>query len=342
MSKIEWNRTDLIDEAEEVVVHQTKEQKDKLKQASGIQIEELREGRVLVTKVTVDEKGAEQIGKKQGQYVTLSMPTLGVEDDAGFKQLEESFIKYLDEMHTNLTWRQGERVLVIGLGNRTITPDAVGPYVIDILHSGEFGTPSEALVMYAPGVTGQTGYETGEFVAALAERLQPSCIFVIDALATRASDRLCKTIQITNTGIHPGSGVGNQRQEISYEQLGIPVTAIGVPTVVDAPVIIADAVETMMHYIAARIEERGKPSSRLSVGALPTSISKDTDLSALRPIFGEWSTWTAEDRRTLFEEVYNSHPERLIVTPKEVDVWISDYAKLIARVMLKWVEKKTA
>lgn len=342
MSEIQWNRTDLIDETEEVVVHQTQQQKEKLQKSTGIDIKELREGRVHVTKVTVDERGEAQIGKKRGQYVTLSIPTLAVEDDQGFEQLEEIFLKYLDEMHQHLKWKEGERVLVIGLGNRTITPDAVGPYVIDILHSGELGSPSEALIMYAPGVTGQTGYETSEFVAAIAERVRPNCIFVIDALATRASDRLCKTIQLTDTGIHPGSGVGNHRQEISYEKLGIPVTAIGVPTVVDAPVIIADAVETMMHHIASRIEERGKPSGKLSVGALPTSKDKNADLSLLRPIFGEWSTWTKEDRRTLFEEVFQSHPERLIVTPKEVDVWIIDYAKLIARVMLKWVAQKTA
>lgn len=342
MSEIQWNRTDLIDETEEVVVHQTKQQKEKLQQSSGIEVEESREGRVLITKVTVDATGEQQIGKKKGQYVTLSMPTLGAEDEAGFKQLEKTFLKYLDEMHPNLKWEQGQKVLVIGLGNRTITPDAVGPYAIDLLHSGELGETPEALIMYAPGVTGQTGYETSEFVAAIAERVRPNCIFVIDALATRASERLCKTIQLTNTGIHPGSGVGNVRQEISYEKLGIPVTAIGVPTVVDAPVIIADAVETMMQHIASRIEERDKPSSRLSVGAMPMYVTKHTDLSVLRPIFGEWSTWTKEDRRTLFEEVFQSHPERLIVTPKEVDVWIHDYAKLIARVMLKWVGKKTA
>lgn len=342
MNEINWNRTDLIDEADEVVAHQTEQQKDKLKTTSGIEVEEKREGRVVVTKVVVDQQGEKQIGKKRGQYVTLSVPTLNAEDYHGLEQLEKVFISYLDDLHPQISWDNGERVLVIGLGNRTITPDAIGPYVIDFMHSGQLGTPSEVLIMYAPGVTGQTGYETSEFVAALAERVKPKCIFVIDALATRASDRLCKTIQLTDTGIHPGSGVGNVRQEISFEKLGIPVTAIGVPTVVDAPVIIADAVETMMHYIAARIEEKGKPSSRLSVGALPPSPSKNADLSLLRPIFGEWSTWSKEDRRTLFEEVYQSHPERLIVTPKEVDVWIHDFAKLIANALLKWVNSKVA
>ena len=152
-------------------------------------------------------------------------------------------------MHDALSWQEDDKILIVGLGNRTITPDAIGPYLIDHLHS--LDVINEKFVMYAPGVTGQTGYETGEFVVAIAERLQPKLIIVVDALATRASNRLCKTIQLTDTGIHPGSGVGNQRQEISYEMLGIPVTAIGIPTVVDAPVLIADAVETMSRSIVA-------------------------------------------------------------------------------------------
>lgn len=341
MTEIQWNRTDLIDESDEIVAHRTKAQKEKLDETSGVTIKELTDGRVRITKVSVDENGEGQIGKKRGEYVTLSVPTLTVDDDNGFGQLEKSFLKHLDELHSSLKFKEGERALIIGLGNRTITPDAIGPYVIDLLHSGELGVPAESLIMYAPGVTGQTGYETSEFVAALAEKIKPSCIFVIDALATRASSRLCKTIQITDTGIHPGSGVGNQRQEISFEQLGVPVTAIGVPTVVDAPVLIADAVEVMMKSIAARIEEKGKPSSRLSVGAMPPNID-NADLSLVAPIFGDWATWSIEDRRQLFEEVFQGHADRHIVTPKEVDIYISEYARLITRVILKWAEQKVA
>ena len=341
MNEIKWNRTDLIDEAEEVVVHRTKEQKDTLKRTSGIYLEESEQGRVRITKVDVDEEGEQRIGKKKGQYVTLTLPTLYVDDVQGLQQLEEVLLQHLDDMHKHIEWQQGDKVLVIGLGNRTITPDAIGPDAIDLLHGGELGESSEALVMYAPGVTGQTGYETSEFVAAIADRVKPNCIFVIDALASRATERLCKTIQLTNTGIHPGSGVGNARKEISYEQLNIPVTAIGVPTVVDAPVMIADAVEMMMHHIASRIEEKGKPSSRLSVGAIPTNSSKQVDFAPLRSIFGEWSTWDAEDRRTLFQEVFHNHPERLIVTPKEIDLWVKAYSKLISHALLKWVAQKT-
>ncbi|RKJ15394.1 GPR endopeptidase, partial [Butyricicoccus sp. 1XD8-22] len=114
------------------------------------------------------------------------------------------------------------KVLVIGLGNKTITPDAVGPFAIDAIQSQHSDNPNDHFIMYAPGVTGQTGFETSDFIHALVEKINPALVLVIDALATRGSSRLCKTIQITNTGIHPGSGVGNQRTEVSKEVFGVP------------------------------------------------------------------------------------------------------------------------
>ena len=121
---------------------------------------------------------------------------------------------------------------------------------------------SEVFV-YAPGVTIQTGLETADFVKAVAAEIKPDLLIVIDALAARDSSRLCRTIQLTNTGIHPGSGVGNSRKEVSEETMGMPVIAIGIPTVVDGPVLIADAINTMFGYIASKISEKDNPSSRL-------------------------------------------------------------------------------
>ncbi|MFJ8512685.1 GPR endopeptidase [Lysinibacillus xylanilyticus] len=334
MQNFNWQRTDLIDESEEVVLHQTKEQKDKLKESSGIQIEDRNTGRVKITDVLVNAEGEKQIGKKKGKYITLSVPTLTLEDQDGFEQLEEELLVNFKNMHESMSWKEDDKILIIGLGNRTITPDAIGPYLIDHLHS--LDVIDEKFVMYAPGVTGQTGYETGEFVAALAERLKPKLIIVVDALATRASDRLCKTIQLTDTGIHPGSGVGNQRKEISYEMLGIPVTAIGVPTVVDAPVLIADAVEVMLRSIAARVAERSKPSSKLSLSSWQPDINKELDMSLVEPIFGEWATWSKEERQELFAETFAASHKQLMVTPKEADYWVDKYAILVSSMLMKW------
>jgi len=337
MQNLNWQRTDLIDESEEVVLHQTKEQKDTLEQSSGIQIEDRTAGRVKITDVLVDSEGEKQIGKKEGQYITLSVPTLTLDDHDGFEQLENELLVNFKKLHEAISWNKDDKILIIGLGNRTITPDAIGPYLIDHLHS--LDVIDEKFVMYAPGVTGQTGYETGEFVAAIAERLKPKLIIVVDALATRASNRLCKTIQLTNTGIHPGSGVGNQRKEISYEMLGIPVTAIGIPTVVDAPVLIADAVELMMRSIAARVAERSKPSSKLSLSSWQPDINKELDMSVVKPIFGEWATWSKEERQQLFEETFAGSHTQLMVTPKEADYWIDNYAKLVSSMLMKWANK---
>jgi len=334
MQNYNWQRTDLIDESEEVVLHRTKEQKDKLKESSGIQIEEQSAGRVKITDVLVDAEGEKQIGKKKGKYITLSVPTLTLEDQDGFEQLEKELLVNFKKMHESMSWKEDDKILIIGLGNRTITPDAIGPYLIDHLHS--LDVIDEKFVMYAPGVTGQTGYETGEFVAALAERLKPKLIIVVDALATRASDRLCKTIQLTDTGIHPGSGVGNHRKEISYEMLGIPVTAIGIPTVVDAPVLIADAVEVMLRSIAARVAERSKPSSKLSLSSWQPDITKELDMSLVQPIFGEWATWSKEERQQLFAETFAGSHTQLMVTPKEADYWVDKYAKLVSSMLMKW------
>lgn len=339
MQEIIWNRTDLIDETEEVVQHQTKQQKEKLDDTEGVKFEEFYENRVKVTKVTVNQEGAKEI-EKEGQYFTLTVPTLNIDDHDGMKQLEKAFVKYIDEIHQNIKLTKKSKILVIGLGNKTITPDAIGPFTIDAMQSKQLEEHNEQFILYAPGVTGQTGFETSDFVLALAEKIQPDLVIAIDALATRGTARLCKTIQITNTGIHPGSGVGNQRAEISKEVLGIPVTAIGVPTVVDATVIIADAVDKVFRSIATKIQEKDKPSGKLSVTSWTSDSNSDVDLNVVRPIFGEWSTWSKAERRQLFEEVLLSGSQRLIVTPKEVDIWMTKYSVLISNGLFNWVEDR--
>lgn len=340
MEKLNLMRTDLIDEATEVVQHRTKKEKDTLHETPGIQMNEERKGRVHITHIETDAEGAATIGKKQGTYITLSVPTLTPDDEEGFKELGDQFITSLHEIHKNLSLSPESKVLVIGLGNRTITPDAIGPFAIDRFHEEMFSTPIEfgQILFYAPGVTGQTGLETGEFVKAIAERVKPDLILVIDALAARNQDRLCKTIQITNTGIHPGSGVGNTRNEISYESLGIPVTAIGVPMVVDAPVLIVSAIETVFKVISSKIGETEKPSSALSVGNWLRSSDDPVNVEAIKPIFGEWSGWSTEEIRGLLQEVLPPHHQQLFVTPKETDSWVIQHADLIQSCVLSWLQ----
>ena len=134
MKKIDWNRTDLIDETAEVVQHQTKQQKETLEHERGIHMEESQQNRVKITKVEVNATGEERISKKQGTYITLSIPTLTSEDRHGFEQMQESLIHYLHDLHKDVKITADSKILVIGLGNKTITPDAIGPYTIDAMH----------------------------------------------------------------------------------------------------------------------------------------------------------------------------------------------------------------
>ncbi|MGE6488372.1 GPR endopeptidase [Paenisporosarcina sp. NPDC076898] len=334
-------RTDLIDEATEVVQHRTEKEKDTLYETPGIQMNEERKGRVHITHIETDEEGATSIGKKAGTYITLSVPTLTAEDDEGFKELEQQFIQSLEDIHKQLNFTAQSKVLIIGLGNRTITPDAIGPLAIDRFHEEMFHFPFETgqVVFYAPGVTGQTGLETGEFVKAIAEHVKPDLILIIDALAARNQDRLCKTIQLTNTGIHPGSGVGNARSEISHESLGVPVTAIGVPMVVDAPVLVVDAIETVFKVISAQIGETTKPSSALSVGSWLRSTDEPVNVEAIKPIFGEWAGWSSDEIRALLQEVLPPHHQQLFVTPKETDTWVVRHADMIQAGVMKWLQE---
>lgn len=340
MSEFDFYRTDLLVESEEMVRHQTQQEKDKLAESKGVLFNESTEGRVRITEVTVDENGEKQIGKKKGHYITLTVPTLSPSDEEGMTHLSELLIEKLDRLIRNKAGLQTGKILLIGLGNREVTPDAVGPFVMDRLKEivpAYFTEDGGEVFVYAPGVTIQTGLETADFIHAIVSKIEPDLLIVIDALAARDSSRLCKTIQLTDTGIHPGSGVGNNRKEVSEDVLGVPVIAIGIPTVVDGPVLIADAIDSMFSFIAAKIEEEKSPSSSLSVTPWLRAENKDIDRSVLKPIFGDWAEWPHADRIQLFEEVLSNHELRTFISPKEIDAWVGVYADHLAGALSNWI-----
>ncbi len=333
-----WGRTDLLDESDEMVKHRTKKQKETLKDSEGIKLEETRDGAVLITSIEVDEEGEKNIGKKKGKYITLTDLTLSPEDENSFKNIAKIFVEKLKEMQANMKLKKNPKILIIGLGNASITPDAIGPKAIEYLQGSNLTSQEHIkVVMYAPGVTGQTGFETSDFVKAISDAFQPDLIVVMDALAARNSERLCKTVQITDTGIHPGSGVGNQRKEISKEVYGVPVIAIGIPMVVDGPVLYADAMEQVIHHIASKVEESSKPSSALAVTPMTSSKKSNLDKKVLQPIFGEWVHWSTEEKRKLFAEVFAGKNPSLFVTPKETDAWVENYAYMLSSSLNTWL-----
>lgn len=208
--------------------------------------DEEREIRVTTVKIET-ENGAKTMGKPVGTYITMEAPDMAVPDEDYHKEISAELQKYL-----SLFLKEEEKdlsVLVVGLGNRKVTPDALGPYVADNLNTtrhivkeyGKYAMGQKQVCLVsaiAPGVMGQTGMETVEIIRGLVQETKPDVVIAVDALAARNSRRLNRTIQIADTGINPGSGVGNHRNGITEETVGVPVIAIGVPTVVDAATIV--------------------------------------------------------------------------------------------------------
>lgn len=219
----------------------------------GVSVEETYDEKRDIRATTVrieSENGAKAMGKPIGVYITLEAPKLSEPDKDYHREVSEALAVYLQEL---LGTKEERSVLVVGLGNREVTPDALGPEVVGNLRItrhvvkeyGKAAFEKEKVHMVSgivPGVMAQTGMETLEIVRGIVEETQPDVVVAIDALAARSSKRLNRTIQISDAGIHPGSGVGNHRHSLTRETIGVPVVAIGVPTVVDAATIVYDAV----------------------------------------------------------------------------------------------------
>lgn len=224
--------------------------------------EDVREGCGVTTVEVTSQAGAEAVGKPVGLYVTLSLEAVARREEDAFGRAVRALAA---ELRTLLALKEGESVLVVGIGNRAVTPDAVGPRAADHTmvtrhlveqipeHFGHF-RPVSAL---AAGVLASTGVESGELVRALAERIRPDRIIAVDALASRSLSRLCTTVQLADTGITPGSGVGNARRALNRETLGVPVVAVGVPTVVSAHTLAADLLERSQTTLPPELEEEG-------------------------------------------------------------------------------------
>lgn len=240
-------RTDLAMEAGERFIHDNVE-------INGVILEEHydKKREVTITKVVItSEKGARAMGKPRGTYITLEAPNLSVPDEDYHREISSRFAKIISDLSPCKN-TDTPSVLVVGLGNRQVTADALGPQVVDHLTITrhlleEYGTAAMdtahacKISSIVPGVMGQTGMETLEILQGIVSKTKPDYIIAIDALAARSAKRLNRTIQIANTGIHPGSGVGNHRSLLSKESLGVPVIAVGVPTVVEATTIVQDA-----------------------------------------------------------------------------------------------------
>ncbi len=255
MNKI---RTDLAIEAHEMCSKEKAEENH----LDGIDVEEYKNGDVFITKISVtNEKGSEILGKPLGHYITLEIPNLKYSDEAyqsACAEIAEQLKKLVNITNTTKT-------LVVGLGNEAITPDALGPRAVSnlvvtnhIKQGRDFlGEAFSRVCALTPGVLGTTGIETIDIIKGVVEKTKPEIVIAVDALASRSMDRISNTVQISDSGINPGSGVENRREGINEEALGVKVIAIGVPTVVDAATVASDSIDAVLAKEKEKFKEIG-------------------------------------------------------------------------------------
>ncbi len=290
-------RTDLALEAREKFENDNVEVK-------GVTVKEENPGRNMkVTKVIIEtENGAKIMGKPRGSYITLEAPDMTDSDEDYHREISEELAKILKELMP--IEKKELSVLIAGLGNREVTPDALGPRVVDnmmitrhiIRKFGKYAfglKRNHQISSIVPGVMAQTGMETLEIIKGVLEETKPDYIIAVDALAARSAKRLNRTIQITDTGISPGSGVGNHRHALNKESMGIPVIAIGIPTVVDAATIVSDTMNNLVSAMeeARRLEDIGKSISQLEEA----------------------------EKHELIRELLSPNLNAMFVTPKDID-----------------------
>jgi len=292
---MDYIRTDLALESNE-----EKAEKSKI---PGVTVTE-RKGSfdVSITDVKIEtDEGEKAIGKAKGTYITIDSSAI----KNRYAKAEEHVINILaDEIKKLMKKRERKGVLVVGLGNRSITPDSLGPSVCDktyISRHIKVFAPDQAderineVSAIAPGVLGITGLETGEVIKGIIDKIKPGIVIAIDSLASRKLDRISTTFQLTDSGISPGSGIGNKRKALNETELGVPVIAIGVPLVVYAATIAEDLIE----------------------GTVRNEMIEN-----------------AEDTRKVFEKVIegimNVNGAEMVVTPKEIDIIVEDCARVIS------------
>ena len=266
-------------------------------------LEEKVDKNITVSTVVIEtENGAKTMGKPKGTYITIEAGNMDEEDEDYHREISVQLAKIIRQLIQEKNEELSE--LVVGLGNREVTPDALGPRVVDNLFITRhivkeygkyaFGEKNvNRISSIVPGVMAQTGMESLEIIHGIIDETKPDLVIVIDALAARSTKRLNRTIQVTDTGINPGSGVGNHRHGLNKKSLGIPVISIGIPTVVDAATIVND---TMFNLIAAMSQSK-------ACDMLGDSLKELND--------GE--------KYELIRELLSPNLNAMFVTPKDID-----------------------
>ncbi|MCI8346219.1 MAG: GPR endopeptidase [Clostridia bacterium] len=301
-------RTDLADERRELY----KKANNMENEVDGIEAQEEQiTDKIKVTRVKItNEQGEQAIGKKRGNYITIDIQKMNIITEEEALKASETLANELRKLVENKI-QSKEDVLIVGLGNEEVTPDALGPNVVKDIevtrhiinylpqYIDENARPVSAI---APGVLGTTGIETLEVIKGVVDNIKPKLLIVIDALASRSMERISSTIQISDTGIVPGAGVGNTRKELTENTLGIPVIALGIPTVVETAVVVNDALDLFIE----KLQQEAKSNEYLN------RLKEEDNYEQIK--------------ETLLPKDFN-----FIVTPKEIDELILNMSEVVAR-----------
>ena len=300
-------RTDLASERKDIYqkANNVEDQIDGIESEKEEVNEDIKIERVKIT----NENGERAIGKPIGDYITIDIQKLKIAQEEEIKVAADIVSKELKKIIDKHIDKQGE-ILVVGLGNIYVTPDSLGPKVINeievtrhiINYMPQYVVEGTRMVSaIAPGVLGTTGIETVEIIKGVVDNINPKLLIVIDALASRSIERISSTVQISDTGIVPGAGVGNTRNEISQRTLGIPVIALGIPTVVETAVLVNDSLDLFI----TKLQEEAKSNDYLN-------------------------KLKAEDNYEEIKEALNPKEYNLIVTPKEIDQLIENMKDVVS------------
>lgn len=299
-------RTDLAVENREIYKEAYKED------SKGVDIEKEENDNYTVTRIKVlNEEGSKNLQKAIGTYITIDVPALNKSDEDLKDEISQLVAKEIKALGKN---KPNSKTLIIGLGNWNITPDSLGPRVVErvlvtrqyfVNYNKEVDETVANVAALSPGVMGITGIETVEIVKGVVEKVKPDLVIAVDALASRKMERISTTIQISDTGISPGAGVGNNRMELTEKTLGVPVIAIGIPTVVDAATIVNDTLDLIIE-----------------------SLKKEAEVGT--EFYKLLSDISSEEKYTLIKEVLNPYMKNVVVTPTDIDTVIDDLSIIVA------------
>lgn len=290
---------------------------------------------ITVEEIYLTEETAKICKKIPGIYKNISFQD--ITDHTNFEKVEAVFTKTLLSLLEELEIKENASCLLIGLGNKKSTPDALGPKTVEniivthhILKLGELEEGYRDTSILIPGVTGTTGIETKEIIEGVLSVVKPDFLIVIDALKTSSTSRMNKTIQISDTGIAPGSGVHNKREALRKETLNIPVISIGIPTIIDSVTIVIDTLNYLLKKLSYEKDHLNDPKNKMAILKDYESYHQELNPEEKEKILGMIGTLDNENLEQLLKEVLNPLDYNLMVTPKEIDFLIDKLALLLS------------